>query len=153
MTETLTLFDVPLVKPRPERVTCPGCGHRFAPSAVWVSQGRPACFGCAPRDTIAEARAERDAALTRVSGAAGEQWAAEAWSWLRGYLESHVEFFPDTACREGPEPPEKRAWGAVVLRAKREGWIRATGEFRARTRGHATPGAVYRSMLCREGAA
>jgi len=101
-------------------------------------------------DALAEARAERDIALQRVGDAAGLEWRDQAHEWLRGYLEHHPELFPDTALRDGPEPPEKRAWGVVVRRAIRDGWIVPTGEFRARTRGHCTPGPVYRSTLYRE---
>lgn len=151
----LTLFDVPAVhRDQAERVVCPGCGHRFAPTAVWVSQGRPACFGCVPRDGIAAARLARDEAMVRVETNAGDEWRTEAWAWLRGYLETHASFFADDVWDAGcPVPHDRRAFGPLVQRAKREGLIVATGEWRPRSRGHASVAMVYRSVVYRKGAA
>lgn len=97
-------------------------------------------------DAIASAEAARDAALEQVAGAAPRGWEDAASAWLCDYLRAHAEYVPDVANRDGPEPPEKRAWGAVIRRAIRAGWIVRTG-FAPRTRGHCTPGPVYRSNL------
>jgi hypothetical protein len=100
--------------------------------------------------TLFDARVARDEAMERVETNAGDEWRTEAWAWLHGYLETHGELFPDTDLRDGPEPRERRAWGVLVRRALKEGLIVGTGEFRARTRGHCTPGPVYRSLIYRE---
>ncbi len=44
-----------------------------------------------------------------------------------------------------PEPPDKRAWGAVTRAAMREGLIAPTGTYRANVLRHAAPGACYRA--------
>lgn len=105
----------------------------------------PTLFDAIP---IQAARTERDIALVRVEQAAPDEWKERAWSWLCSYLETHPSFFPDDAWAEGLEPPpELRAFGPIVQRAAREGLIVKTGEFRQRTRGHATAAAVWRSTI------
>lgn len=101
--------------------------------------------------TIDQARTERDIALVRVEQAAPDEWKQRAWEWLKGYLEDHAEFFPDDVWAAGLEaPPERRAFGPLVQRAARDGWIVKTDRTRPRTLGHATPAAVWRSTLYRE---
>lgn len=110
----------------------------------------PTLFDAIPIET---ARTERDIALIRVAQAAPDEWKDHAWSWLVDYLEHHATFFPDDAWEAGLEaPPELRAWGPIVQRAAREGLIVKSGQFRQRTRGHATAAAVWRSMIYRESA-
>ena len=93
------------------------------------------------------AAAERERGMTRAAAGAGIVWAEDAYAWLRLFLRHHSEFFPDTDLREGPEPPDRRAWGPLIRRAKKDGLIVPTGEYRPRSRGHCTPGAVYRSLI------
>lgn len=97
-------------------------------------------------DIFAEAERARDAGMEQAAAHAPEGWEERATAWLRSYLERHAEYVPDTANREGPEPPSKRAWGVVVRNAKRWGWIEADG-YVPRTRGNCTPGPRYRSKL------
>lgn len=92
------------------------------------------------------AESARDEALDQVARNAPDGWEADASAWLCAYLRVHREYVPDVANRNGPEPPERRAWGIITRRAIRAGWIVRTG-FTPRTRGHATPGPVYRSLL------
>lgn len=103
--------------------------------------------------TLDDARAERDAALLRVEESAGD-WNARAWAWLLDYLRTHAEFFPDDVWAAGLERPrELRAFGPLVARAARAGYIVKSGRLRQRTRGHATAAAVWRSMLYQPGQA
>ena len=91
------------------------------------------------------ASAGRDQGLADAEAHADRQWKADAWAWLTDYLREHDEFFPDDACREGPQPREKRAWGPIILRASRAGMIVRAG-FRSRTSGHMTAATVWRSV-------
>jgi len=98
--------------------------------------------------TIEQARRERDDALDRVDRGADEEWKDYAWSWAYAYLRSHREWFPDDSWAEGlVEPREARAFGPVVLRLLRAGFMARTGEMRQRTRGHAALGPVWRSTI------
>lgn len=98
-------------------------------------------------DAHAWARTERDLALFDVEHSAPAGWAETGWAWLTEFLRTHAEFFPDQDLRAGPEPPERRAWGVLVRRARTQGLIAPTGELRPRTSGHCAPGMVYRSLI------
>ena len=98
--------------------------------------------------TLSDAVVARDEALENVEQGAGEEWVELATAWLRNYLETHLEYNPDVVNQEGPQPPERRAWGIITRRAIQERWIERTG-YAPRTRGHATMGPVYESRICR----
>lgn len=127
---------------------------RPAPRGVGTSEPeRPAERSSVPRSLVS-ARAERDQAMASVEEHAGEDWNAYARAWLFDYLTDHAEFFPDDAWQAGlREPPEARAWGPVVKYAASHGWIVKSGEWRQRTRGHATAAPVWRSTLWKGAAA
>lgn len=98
--------------------------------------------------TLADARRERDDALVRVEAGADERWSAYAYEWACAYLRSHREWFPDASWSDGlVEPREARAFGPVVLRIIRAGFVAKTGEMRERTRGHAALGPVWHSTV------
>ena len=99
-----------------------------------------------PPPTMAQAVAARDAALELVESNAGKVWIEAATGWLRGFLEGHAEYVPDRDNQGGPQPAERRAWGTITRRALRNGWLELTG-YAPRTRGHATPGPVYKSLI------
>lgn len=89
--------------------------------------------------------------MTRVENAAPVEWNEYARAWLRDYLTTHAEFFPDDAWLAGlAEPPEARAWGPVVKYASARGWIVKSGGFRQRTRGHATVAPIWLSLIYRQ---
>lgn len=99
---------------------------------------------------LATAEARRDRALAQVAANAPDGWEDEARAWLEGFLQTHAEYFPDTDNRQAPEqPPNLKAWGVVVRWAIRARLIEPTNKCRPRTRGHCTPGRVYRSLLWR----
>lgn len=87
--------------------------------------------------------------MERAAEHAGEEWKRQAIAWLEGYLRTHASYFPDTDNQGGPQPVSPKAWGAVTRYALLKPWIRPTGEYRPRTRGHGSPGAVYESLLFR----
>lgn len=101
-------------------------------------------------DLLEHAEAERDVAMAAVEDHAPDDWKTTAWEWLLVYLQEHREFFPDDVWRAGlAEPPNARAFGPLVKRAAHEGLIVRTDQMRPRTRGHATPGPVWRSAIYR----
>lgn len=78
-------------------------------------------------------------------------WSEIAYGFLIGYIRFHREFMAED-CREAskgivPEPPSKRAWGAVIVRAKIEGLIKSVG-FRNVTnaKAHRTPASVWQRI-------
>lgn len=98
--------------------------------------------------TLARARTERDQAMGRVNAAAPVEWKEQAWLWLLDYLKTHEEFFPDDVWEAGLQaPPERRAFGPLVAKASRAGYIVKTNQMRPRTLGHATAGPVWKSLI------
>jgi hypothetical protein len=127
------------------------------PGRPFAGEGGPAPRA-APRSpalrSLEQARADRDAAMQQVAEHAPVEWKDRAWSWLLGYLRAHAEFFPDDVWAAGcPVPPERRAFGPLVLKASRAGLIVRTGRTRPRTLGHATSGDVWRSTVYQEASA
>jgi hypothetical protein len=100
-----------------------------------------------------QAASARDAALKQVAKNADESWLARAGEVLRGYLETHAEFFVDdfwSYCQCGSHletPRESRALGAVVQAAARNRWMEKSGEFRPSVRSHLTEKPVWRSLI------
>lgn len=59
-------------------------------------------------------------------------WSDVALEYVRQYARNHGEFLSEeprqyAESRGLPDPPDKRAWGAVMLRAARAGYIRKIG--------------------------
>jgi hypothetical protein len=76
----------------------------------------------------------RDAGIEQAVQHANEvtpQWSDMAFDFLRWYAGVKNEFMVEDVRRaaEGivPEPPSTRAWGGVVVRVARAGWIRRKG--------------------------
>lgn len=123
------------------------------PDAFVFGAAHPAVVDAVKPPTIDDARRERDEGLSRVEAAADARWTAYAYAWACSYLRTHREWFPDESWSLGlVEPREARAFGPVVLRLIRNGFISRTGEQRQRTRGHAATGPVWRSTVYVEGA-
>jgi hypothetical protein len=67
---------------------------------------------------------------------AGEDWKDRAYSAFLAFAATKKTFITEEAreaCDVG-EPPDRRAWGAIALRAKREGRIKAIGFANAKDR-------------------
>ena len=77
-----------------------------------------------------------------------EKWSERAYNFLRDYMRYSTVFMTEDvrAASKGlvPEPPSNRAWGAVIMRAIREGRIRRIG-FQAvkNAKAHCTPAALW----------
>lgn len=77
-----------------------------------------------------------------------ENWSVRAYDFLRQYIARHQEFMTEDV-REAsrgivPEPPSHRAWGAIIVRAVKEGLIRRVGfQSVKNTRAHCTPASLW----------
>ena len=76
------------------------------------------------------AKQQRDAAIARAvehADAVQPSWSDHAYAFLIAYLRAHASFTTeqvrDAAAGTIPEPPSRRAWGSVTLRAVRAGLI------------------------------
>lgn len=77
-----------------------------------------------------------------------DNWSVKAYDFLREYMTRHREFMSEDV-REAskgivPEPPSHRAWGAIIVRAVKEGRIRRVGfQSVKNTRAHCTPASLW----------
>lgn len=119
---------------------CVDCGLAWPAAAHAEPPARPI-------PSRSEARTERDAALAQVERGAGD-WTAYAYAFVADYLARHPTLFADDLWAAGlVAPREPRALGPVLNRAVRSGLMRDSGEFRASTRRHLTPGRVWLSLI------
>jgi hypothetical protein len=75
---------------------------------------------------------ERDKAIARAerhANSVNEGWIENALAFLADFVYQHETFRTEDVRKASvniiPEPPDKRVWGAVMLKAKRIGIIRA----------------------------
>lgn len=76
-------------------------------------------------------------------------WKHEAYLFFLGYISSHPEFMMEE-CRKAsegiiPQPPSNRAWGSIIVQAKKEGIIQRVG-FRSvvNPKAHMAPCSVWK---------
>lgn len=103
-----------------------------------------------PLFDAAAARARRDEALARVDAHAPADWKARAQAVLVDVARRQPELIATDLWKAGLDAPhEPRALGAVLQRAVREGILAPTGRVAQtdRTKAHARPCAVWRSLL------
>lgn len=107
-------------------------------------------------DTIAEARAARDDGIKRAvdhANAVVPSWADQAYALLRDYAMTHAGFTSEdlSAYAIGvglPIPPDKRAWGGVVGRARRNGVVEPAGYAASKVvQAHMRTNRVWKSLL------
>lgn len=78
-----------------------------------------------------------------------DNWSEKAYGFLRSYMTSHSVFMAEQV-REASagiitEPPSGRAWGAIIVRAVKEGLISRIGfQTVKNARAHCTPAAVWK---------
>lgn len=113
----------------------------------------PTCGAGGQRDLFDDGRTRRDQAMRQVDEAANEQWkfaafaatveAARNLPTLTADDVQEILATKDVATHEG------RAMGPVMMRAKREGVIEATPDFRSSKRAnlHAMPKRVWKSLI------
>ena len=76
-------------------------------------------------------------------------WQETAFRFLRHYIKTHKEFLAEdvreTSTFEVPEPPSNRAWGAVMVRAVKEGLIEKNGYKKvSNPLAHKTPATLWK---------
>ncbi len=85
------------------------------------------------------------------------EWTDKALAALREFAETHAEFTNEDlilAATSVPAPPEKRAWGHIVLLAKKQGLIIKAGYATAKSvHSHCRPVSLWRSLTYKAGAA
>lgn len=105
-----------------------------------------------------ETRRRRDEGIERAATNAErhiEEWRKRALQYVHDYAETHQQFavedvrvFAETV--GFPVPPSRRAWGAVILAARREGWVTHVGFAAVKNpRAHACPRGVWESCIYR----
>jgi len=77
-----------------------------------------------------------------------ESWGASAYSFLLEYIKNHKRFMAEDVrvASEGivPEPPNKRAWGAIFVMAKRDNIIKSIGFSNVKNpNAHRTPATLW----------
>lgn len=98
--------------------------------------------------SIFEARQARDSALARVESHASRDWLDEAFAALRGYLETHATMHVDDLAPYLPAASgDRRALGAVFVRAAREGLMEKTENYRPSVASNLSPKVVWRSLV------
>ena len=104
-----------------------------------------------PQD-LDEAKAARDHAIAEVEAGATESFFDTAIATIHGIARARSTFVIDDVWAARPTWPkthDKRAMGAAMLHAKRDGWIVPTSDFRstAQVLRHAAPIRVWRSLV------
>ena len=94
----------------------------------------------------------RDEGAQRASDHADkvtENWSEKAWAFFTRFLRTNDDFLMEDvrAAAEGivPDPPDKRAWGGIALRAAKSGLIYRSGYRPMKSKNcHANPKSVWR---------
>lgn len=99
-----------------------------------------------------QSRVNRDIGIKKAEDHANsvhESWSDKAYEFLRQYIRHDAEFMTEQIreASEGivPEPPSKRAWGSIVLKAARAGLIKKIGyKSVSNPKANATPATLWR---------
>jgi hypothetical protein len=105
-----------------------------------------------------EARRRRDAGIAQSIATAQDEhadWKDLALAFLfrelmDGKRQFRIEEIRESAerFRKVPDPPSRRAWGAVAVTAAKRGWIRKIGyQETTNPKSHATPATLWESLL------
>lgn len=98
------------------------------------------------------ARARRDVGMQRAVDHADrvtDGWREIARAHVEEFARKHSTFLAEdviAAARDVPEPPTRKAWGAVIQRAAREGIIEKIGFAPAKT-SNCSPKVLWRSRI------
>lgn len=70
------------------------------------------------------------AAAERAADHAGEAWKEKAYAAFQAHARGHARFTTEDVRQASPtvgDPPDKRAWGQVAMRARKAGIVRSAG--------------------------
>lgn len=109
--------------------------------------------------TLPKARELRDAGMKQAldhAEAVHDGWKNEAYTFLLQFAKEHREFQSEDVgdahkAAGHPQPPTRRAWGSLYVKAAREGYIVQDGTARSRLR-HASLCPKWRSLVYRSAA-
>ena len=101
-----------------------------------------------------EARKLRDEGINKAIDHADkkdDKWSEKAYKYFLYYLKSHCEFMAEDVriASAGiiPEPPSKRAWGAIFVKAVKEGLIERKGFRNVKNpKAHLTPATLWEKI-------
>lgn len=101
------------------------------------------------RPTLFEAAAATEDALRRVEENADADWKLRALQAIRKVAEQQPYLVVDDTWKFVEAPREKRAMGAMMQRARKEGWIAPTSEYRPSTNiaAHLGPRRLWKSLI------
>ena len=96
----------------------------------------------------------RDAGIERAATHADRNipsWTDLAYDFLREYIKTHQTFMAEDVRTHSagvvPPPPSERAWGGVIVRARKAGLISHDGYRKvSNAKAHCTPAAVWRGI-------
>lgn len=96
----------------------------------------------------------RDSGIKRAVDHANREepvWSEKAFNFLREYIRSNREFMVEqlrsASTGKVPEPPTTRAWGGIVVRAKKMGLIKRKGYRKtSNKKAHCTPATLWESV-------
>lgn len=139
----------------------PGEPHTVATSVPssgpsGVGEGGPARPVRKKRAAAPDAGAAlRDQGIARAATSSGDEWQERALRLVRIHATNHSTLTCDgmrlwVEATGFDRPPDARAWGAVMLRAKREAIVEPTDRFEvsADPACHKSPVRVWRSLVC-----
>lgn len=80
-----------------------------------------------------------------------EGWSNLAFSYLKEYIDSHEEFMVEdvrvASMVSIPVPPNTRAWGGIIIRARNEGLVKQIGYCCVKNeKAHMTPASIWRKI-------
>lgn len=97
------------------------------------------------------AKIARDEGIQKAIDSANREvknWSDVAYGYLLGYIRNHNEFMIEDirVSSEGlvPEPPSKRAWGGIAVKAAKNGFIKRKGfQSVKNVKAHKTPATLW----------
>jgi hypothetical protein len=104
-----------------------------------------------PGRILSEGEIARDKGIQQSLDSANavvKNWSDIAYGFLLGYADSHKEFMIEDMRNASvgfvPEPPSKRAWGGIAVRAAKVGVIRRKGfQSVKNVKAHRTPATLW----------
>ncbi len=94
-----------------------------------------------------EYAAKRDAGIAKAEATSGAEWQRQAAAELRRFLEQSPTFHVDLFAEWSRGRWSSKAFGAVVQRAVREGWMEPTDEYRPSVFSNGSAKRVFKSLI------